>query len=113
MSELNKSGWVPFDLEVLVKIEPPEELKSKGGIILTSNVDAVSIEAVHKGVIVDKSDMAFKGVEDAPGIGDTVMFAKYAGVFLYPHMTNDEGTYRMMPYHDIRAKKENSEVKND
>lgn len=105
MSKLNTSGWSPYDIGVLIKIEPPVEKKTKGGIILDSKIDAVSIEAVQKGVLVDVCDMAFKGVNDAPQIGDEVFFVKYAGQFLYSHMTDNEQSYRLMDSMDIRAKR--------
>lgn len=102
MSKFNTSGYTPFDVGVLVKILPPEEKKTKGGIILQNTVDAVSIEAVQKGTLIEKGRLAFTGIEDAPEIGDEIFFAKYSGQFLYPHMTDDEQTYRVMDDHDIR-----------
>nr|ASN63796.1 co-chaperonin GroES [uncultured virus] len=101
----NTSGWKPFDIGVLIQVKEPEEKKTKGGIILQSKVDAISIEAVQKGVLIDASDTAFNGVADAPKIGDEVFFVKYAGQFLYQHVTDDELTYRMMDSTDIRAKR--------
>ena len=101
----NTSGWLPFDIGVLIQVIQPEDKTTKGGIILHSKVEAVSIEAVQKGVLIDASDTAFNGVADAPQIGDEVFFVKYAGQFLYPHMTDDEQTYRMMDSTDIRAKR--------
>lgn len=102
MSKSNTSGFKPFDIGVLVEILPPEEKTTKGGIILTSQTDAISIEAVQRGILVDKAKNAFNGVEDAPEIGDTVFFAKYSGQFLYSYMTADEKEYRVMDSHDIR-----------
>ena len=100
---MNQSGYKPYDIGVLVQIEPPEEKKSSGGIILTSDVDARNIEAVQKGVLVESGALAFSGVSDAPSVGDTVFFAKYAGQFLYSHQTDNEENYRIMDSHDIRA----------
>lgn len=102
----NNSGYKPFDIGVLVKINPPEEKRTKGGLILTSQVDAVSIEAVQKGELVECGHLAFEGVDNAPKVGDTIFFAKYSGQFLYPHMTDDEENYRVMDYTDIRLIKE-------
>ena len=102
MSKLNTSGYKPYDIGVIVKINPPEEKTTKGGIILQSKIDAVSIEAVQKGILVDKTDLAFSGIKDAPEIGDEVLFVKYAGQFLYPYMTDDEQHYRTMDSTDIR-----------
>lgn len=102
MSKLNTSGYKPYDIGVMVKIKPPADKVTKGGIILNSSIDAVSIEAVQKGILVDKTELAFSGIADAPEIGDEVLFVKYAGQFLYPHMTDDEGSYRIMDSTDIR-----------
>tara|TARA_R110000868_G_scaffold363099_2_gene625346 strand:+ start:338 stop:697 length:360 start_codon:yes stop_codon:yes gene_type:complete len=114
MSKLNTSGWKPYDIGVLVKIEKPEERKTKGGIILHSAIEAVSHEAVNNGVMVDMAGQAFKArdsegnitvPDDAPKIGETVVFAKYSGEFLYSHMTDDEQEYRLMDSPDVRAKR--------
>jgi co-chaperonin GroES (HSP10) len=104
MSEANTSGWKPYDIGVLVKILPPEEKKTSGGIILGAEIDAVSIEAVQNGVLVDAGELATAD-GDAPQVGEQVLFAKYSGQFLYSHMTDDEGTYRLMDCTDIRAKR--------
>lgn len=101
----NTSGWKPFDIGVLIQVKEPEEKKTKGGIILQSKVDAISIEAVQHGVLIDACENAFNGVPDAPKIGDEVFFVKYSGQFLYSHMTDDELSYRMMDSTDIRAKR--------
>lgn len=98
----NTSGYRPYDIGVLVKIDKPQEKTTKGGIILTSQTEAVSIEASQSGVIVDMGLLAFSGQEDAPRIGDAVFFAKYAGQMIYPTQSDDEDTYRAMDYHDIR-----------
>jgi len=105
MSKLNTSGWKPYDIGVLVKISKPEDKVTKGGIILQSKVDAVSVEAVQKGILVDVGNMGFTGIDDAPVINEEVFFAKYSGQFLYSHMTDDEGEYRLMDSLDIRAKR--------
>ena len=105
MSKLNTSGWKPYDIGVLVKVLPPEEKVTSGGIILQSKIEAVSIEAVQQGVLVDTGGVGFEGIKDAPEMGETVVFAKYSGQFLYSHMTEDEQTYRLMDSLDIRAKR--------
>ena len=105
MSKLNTSGWKPYDIGVLVKIEKPAEKKTAGGIILQSAIDAVSVEAVQNGILVDTGEVGFTGIDDAPSIGETVLFAKYSGQFLYSHMTDDEQEYRLMDYSDVRAKR--------
>jgi len=98
----NTSGYNPYDIGVLVRINPPQEKKTSGGIILQANVDAVNIEAVQCGELIATGKLAFSGVEDPPQIGDQVFFAKYSGQFLYSYQTNDEKNYRVMDSHDIR-----------
>lgn len=98
----NKSGYKPYNIGVLVRIFPPEERKTKGGIILQSDVEAVSITAVQRGELVEVGALAFADSIDKPEVGDTVFFAKYAGQFLYSTETDDEQTYRVMDDHDIR-----------
>jgi len=105
MSKLNTSGWRPYDIGVLVKIPKPEDKTTKGGIILQSKIDAVSVEAVQRGILVDVGNVGFTGIDDAPEVGEEVFFAKYSGQFLYSHMTDDEGEYRLMDSLDIRAKR--------
>ena len=107
MSKDNTSGFHPYDVGVLVRIQPPEEAKTSGGIILPSSMDAVSIEAVQEGVVVEMADIAFTNrdgskKDDAPKVGDSVLFIKYSGQFLYSHQTDDEQNYRIMDDHDIR-----------
>ena len=105
MSKFNTSGWKPYDIGVLVKIAKPADKKTKGGIILQSAIDAVSVEAVQNGILVDTGKVGFTGIDDAPELGETVLFAKYSGQFLYSHMTDDEQEYRLMDSLDVRAKR--------
>lgn len=102
----NESGFKPFDIGVLVKLEMPEEKVSKGGIILQTETEAPNIYSTQLGVIVELGERAFKGQEDAPKAGDKVFFAKYAGQLLTNLVTKDEQFYRAIDDHDIRLKVE-------
>lgn len=105
MSELNKSGWLPYDSAVIIRLIEPQEKKSKGGVLLTSSIDAVSLDAVQKGYLVAMGTRAFEEIEDAPKLGDEVFFIKYSGEFIPKYMSNDDCPYRIMESHDIRGKK--------
>lgn len=108
---MNTSGFKPYDIGILVKIKEPEEKQTKGGIILSSKAEAVSIEASQTGTIVDMGALAFIGddghpYKDSPKVGDQVFFKKYSGQFIYSHQSDDEQNYRAMDCHDVRLIKE-------
>jgi co-chaperonin GroES (HSP10) len=102
MSDLNTSGFKPYDIGVLVRIKPHEEKKTAGGIILHETGNKISIEAQQTGILVEVGSRAFGGLDNPPCVGDTVFFAKYSGQFLYPTETIDKENYRAMDDHDIR-----------
>lgn len=99
----NGSGYRPYDIGVLVRVKEPQEKATKGGIILSSSMEAVSIEASQVGTIVAMGKCAYEGAaDDAPQIGDEVYFVRYAGQMIYPWQSEDEKHYRAMDFHDIR-----------
>lgn len=108
---MNNSGFKPYDIGVLVQVQAPQEKKTKAGIILDSKIEAVSIEAVQSGKLVDMGGLAFRNSDgtlyaDAPKVGDEVFFVKYAGQFISSLQSEDGNTYRAMDCHDIRLIKE-------
>ena len=93
----------PVEYNVAVKVDPVEE-KTKGGLYLTSDTQERSKHKAERGTISHISPMAFSfddwpDGEPKPKVGDRVIFAKFAGMFV------EEGgeEFRVMKDRDIVA----------
>lgn len=97
-------GIVCLEYKVLVRPRKAEE-KTKGGIVLPQQVVEKDQHAAMEGEICGMSPFAFSYEEwpigaDKPRIGDTVVFARYAGI---TQKGNDGVEYRIMNDKDIVA----------
>lgn len=76
----NTSGIRPMEYYVLVAPERVEE-KTSGGIFLPDDYKEKQQFAQKKGVLIDKSPLAFNfddwPAREQPQIGQTVLFSKY------------------------------------
>jgi len=95
----NESGINPVGWRVLIK---PQEVKevSEGGIILTTEVTKDREQMGNTtGVVIAMGDQCYAD-EPAPwcGVGDKVIFAKYAGLL---YLGKDGFKYRMVNDKDI------------
>lgn len=81
-----KPGLAMSEYNVLVAAEDAEE-KTKGGIILPDAVKETNAMASMRGLLVAVTPLAFNHdvwppEARKPEVGDTVIFAKYAGVLV-------------------------------
>lgn len=104
--ELNEcdAGIAPMEYNVLVAPEDTEEI-TKGGIILTQSAKETNDLAAQRGRLIAASPLAFSYAEwpeDArkPGVGDAVVFAKYAGTLF---KGRDGKEYRIVKDKDVVA----------
>jgi co-chaperonin GroES (HSP10) len=106
MTDLNHTGIVPTEYNVLVRIDRTEE-KTVGGIILPEEKQDRDQAFCLYGMMIDASPHAFSyenwsGHEDKmPKVGDRVMIAKAAG--LYVNDLGDGEKYRLLKDKDIIA----------
>ena len=101
LSEIDP-GIVPCDVSVLVLPMMLEE-KTKGGIILTSNVKERDDAAAMEGLLVSVSAAAWQDTTPElpiPVVGSIVFFARYAGVDV---RGRDGRMYRLLNDRDIKA----------
>lgn len=84
-----------------IRVERKEEVKSKGGIILTHAKIQTDTEAADIGVVVDMGPDAYIGLKKSPSntpwvnIGDKVFFRRYCGTTIafkdhYIRIVNDD-----------------------
>ncbi|WP_299477016.1 hypothetical protein [uncultured Paracoccus sp.] len=99
ITHLNLSGIDPLEYKVLVLPEKVEE-KTKGGILLPDEVKERDQHAAMCGKLVAMSPLAFSYEENAPkpDVGDTLIFARYAGVII---KGADGLDYRIMNDKDV------------
>ena len=95
----NESGINPVGWRVLIK---PQEVKevSQGGIILTTEKSKEREQMANTtGIVIAMGDQCYAD-EPAPwcGVGDKVIFAKYAGLL---YLGKDGASYRMVNDKDI------------
>lgn len=97
---MNKSGLHPVEYKIL--IEPEEiERKTESGIILTDKVTDREKMAQVRGKLIAVGGNAFEDWnEPIPKVGDTVSYAKYAGLIVEG---SDEKEYRLANDKDITA----------
>ncbi|WP_290688537.1 hypothetical protein [Haematobacter sp. UBA3484] len=100
----NSSGFRPVEFNVLIKQDKVEE-KTKGGLLLSTDVQEREKYSATRGVIVAVSPMAFAfddwpGGEPKPKPGDAVVFARHAGVFV---TGLDDEEYRVIKDKDVVA----------
>ena len=101
----------PMEYNVLVEPEVVEE-KTAGGIILPDDVKKLDQTAQTRGRLVAVSPMAFKNSDwpdgaRTPQVGDTVAFARYAGVSSRIEESGVE--YALMKDNEITAVLERSD----
>lgn len=85
----NASGLYPCEYNVVVELDPVEEV-SKGGIIIPKSKQDVDEIANQEGTLVAVSPMAFSFAEwpeeaRKPQPGDRVLFSRYAGAIHERH----------------------------
>lgn len=107
MPRINLSGIKPTQFQVLVNPRKAEE-KTKGGILLPDETKDRDQHASMEGQIVDVSPLAFTYEQWPDGArkpqpGDTVIFARYAGITV---KGNDGSDLRLMNDKDIVAVRE-------
>jgi chaperonin GroES len=101
---LNKSGFVPIDLRVLVRPDKVET-KTAGGIYIPPSTVESKEHAVDKGMLVAVGVNAWSEASRANGFvapraGDRVAFAKYGGRLIEGV---DGEKYRIMNDEDVIA----------
>lgn len=101
---VNASGINPTEYKVLVRPDAVKE-KTAGGIIVPEETREREQYAAMEGELIAISPLAFtyhdwpEGI-DKPGVGDRVIFAKYAGTKL----KGKDGTdYRLINDRDVAA----------
>ena len=96
----NSSGILPLEYKVLV-LPKQVETQTKSGIILTATTQEREQAATVEGTVVAMSPYAFDEFANAkPGVGDTVLIAKYGGQI---HTGRDGREYRLLNDKDILA----------
>ncbi len=82
MSAINTSGLSPVEYKILIEPEEVEQ-KSAGGIIMAPATTEKEKQAQVRGKLIAVGGNAFEDwKEPIPRVGDTVMFAKYAGLVI-------------------------------
>lgn len=98
-----RPGLHPTGFNVLVVVEPTEEI-TKGGIILASSITDKEKLVQVRGRIVAMSPAAFDFAEwpegSRPKIGDAIQFAKLAGIMT---VGADGRDYRLLIDKDVAA----------
>lgn len=96
----NKSGLSPVEYKILILPEDVER-KTESGIILTDKVTDREKMAQVRGKLVAVGGNAFEDwQEPIPKVGDTVSYAKYAGLIVNGL---DDVEYRLTNDKDITA----------
>lgn len=102
MTDLNTSGFRPYSIGVLIRLDESTKVTA-GGIHLTDDRVDKDTHSRQTGTIVAMGGEAFtKMGSESPKLGDRVYFAKYSGQFLYPKETKDGKEYRIVDDHDVR-----------
>lgn len=101
-------GIRPVEYGVLVYPLEAEE-KTKGGIIVAQNTKELEEIGGTVGILVAVAERAGSDVwgEDAPKVGDRVIFSRYAGQLV---QGNDRRLYRLMKDKDINGVQEAAPV---
>lgn len=96
----NTSGLLPCEYKILIQPEEVEQ-KSAGGIILTEKVTDREKQAQVRGKLIAVGGNAFEDwLPPVPKVGDTVVFAKYAGLIV---KANDGQELRIANDKDVTA----------
>jgi len=97
---LNKSGLVPVEYKILIQPEDVER-KTESGILLVDKVTEREKMAQVRGKLIAVGGNAFEDwVEPIPKVGDTITYAKYAGLMV---KGSDECEYRLANDKDVTA----------
>lgn len=97
---MNTSGLHPVEYKILIEPEQIEK-KTESGIILTDKVTDREKMAQVRGKLIAIGGNAFEDwQEPIPKVGDTVSYAKYAGLIVEGI---DEKEYRLANDKDITA----------
>ena len=93
----------PTEFNVVLKQDPTEE-KTRGGVILTADIQERGKHMATRGTIVALAPLAFNADiwpedRERPKPGDRVVFAQHAGMFL----KEDGEEYRVVKDRDIVA----------
>lgn len=103
MTYSNESGLHPVEYKVLIQL-PPEEEKTKGGIVIPSQYAEKMQIAREVGTFIEAGCLAFTDPdwpEDArPKPGDMVLFDRYAGSV---QIGKDKKRYRIINDKEIGA----------
>ncbi len=103
MTNAKPSGLLPKEFNVVVEMDPVEQV-TKGGIILTATQTDRDKHAAEVGTLTDVSPLAFTYAdwpegEQQPQVGDRVLVARYTGVM---HTIGDR-TFRVLKDKEIVA----------
>lgn len=99
---MNKSGYNPLDLRVLVKVDEVDEY-SEGGILLTESTKENDEMKQVTGTLIAMGENAFEELTDKPEVGTKLVFGKFNGWYT---TGNDGENYRILNDKDIIAIKE-------
>lgn len=100
---MNKSGIKPVEFKVLVKPKAVKE-KTAGGIVIPDQVKEKESFSVSEGELIAVAPLAFTDPDwlDKPQVGETVVFAKYAGRDI---KGSDGEIYRLIDDRDLEGVK--------
>jgi len=104
---MNASGLTPLEFFVVVELDPLEE-RTKGGIILPTQVSDKDKLATQEGTLVAVSPHAFSYADGwpegaMPKVGQRVLFKRYAGALHERETGGVKRTYRLLNDKDLIA----------
>lgn len=96
----NTSGLQPVEFKVLVEPEAVEEVSAGGIVMIQATTEREKMKQVKGKMIAVGGNAFYDWMEPRPKVGDTVLFAKFAGL-----MTTgaDDREYRVLNDKDITA----------
>lgn len=101
---MNTTGIEPTEYNVLVRLDGAQE-KTAGGILMPDSKQARDQSLQTRGTLIDVSPIAFNyeewGDAPQPQIGDKVMIAKGAGLYITDQ--DDGHFYRLLKDKDVCA----------
>lgn len=108
--KINKSGFQPFNEELIVHVDKPLEgftkddkgdyRKGKFGLITPYEVIEGLAFRESTGIVVEMGEYTFPSLSKKPSVGDRVVFKPYAGMNIYG---DDDQFYRILTWKEIRA----------
>ena len=107
----NTSGWKSLEYRILILPDAVEE-KTKGGIILPTNVLEDQQQAKTIATIIDFGAKAFddNSWKEKPSVGDKIIIPAYCGYRISKDQTKDGKEYRSILDRDIIAMQINEEI---